>query len=304
MFESFDRLYGYPDSFPICQCQKCTHIFLAGEFSEAMLTDLYSNYYPRGILNPDDYQEYTEHKGFLSWLDGEYSQAYLYVPPNVRVLDIGCGFCESLIYHKKRGCEVYGVDADENIKVIAERHKLNFHVGLFESKNYEKDFFDYITLDQSLEHVVSPLDTLKDIEKILKPGGKAIISVPNAFGLGRTFFGKLWFFWGTPFHLQFFNKKSMQIIAERANLKLKSVKYITKGNWLLGELAFLLVHKPRGIRSDYVQIKGKVSREVQERLSVKIYQLVEKLRLAAWIMKAADCLHFGDNIVFILEKPA
>jgi 2-polyprenyl-3-methyl-5-hydroxy-6-metoxy-1,4-benzoquinol methylase len=267
------------------------------------LTDLYTNYYPRGILNPDDYQGYTEHKGFLSWLDGEHSQAYLYVPRNVTVLDIGCGFCESLVYHKSRGCEAHGIDADENIKSIAEKYGVNVHVGLFTAENYEQNYFDYVTMDQSLEHIVSPIDILRDIEKVLKPGGKAIISVPNAFGIGRLLFGKLWFFWGTPFHLQFFNKKSMRVAAEKTNLKLQTIKYITKSNWLLGELAFLLVHKPKGIRSDYVQVKGKVSREVQGRLSVKIYQLVEKLRLSAWVMRLADLLHYGDNMIFILEKP-
>ncbi len=39
------------------------------------------------------------------------------MPRNVRVLDIGCGFGESLGYYEARGCEAYGVEADENTRL-------------------------------------------------------------------------------------------------------------------------------------------------------------------------------------------
>jgi hypothetical protein len=76
------------------------------------------NYYPRAEFNVDDYEPYKEKSGFLYWSDGEEGHAYRHVPKNVSVLDIGYGHCETLGCHKARGCEVYGVEADENVKKL------------------------------------------------------------------------------------------------------------------------------------------------------------------------------------------
>jgi SAM-dependent methyltransferase len=156
-------VFGYPDSALVYQCRECKHIFVAGELTPEQLTDMYTNYYPRSNFNVDDYTPHKEKSGFLYWLDGEEGHAYRHVPKNVRVLDIGCGYCETLGYHKARGCEVYGVEADENARKIAERYGFNIEIGLFDPKKYEPESFDYVTMSCVLEHIIDPLKVLQGI---------------------------------------------------------------------------------------------------------------------------------------------
>ena len=166
LFEGYDLFFGYPDPAMVWHCRNCHHVFAAGNLPPEILTDMYSNYYTRAQFDVENYKPYNEKGRFLHWLDGEGGHAFRHVPPNVRVLDIGCGSCETLGYHKARGCEAYGVEADENARKIADRYGFHLHVGLFDPSLYEPEFFDYVTMDEVFEHVVDPLQTLKAVATI------------------------------------------------------------------------------------------------------------------------------------------
>lgn len=143
----YDDRYGYPDKFHLLQCPSCKHKFIEHHFSESDLGKLYTNYYPRSKFSIDDYKPLTYINNFKSWFNGERRSAYTYVPQSVKILDIGCGYGESLGYHKARGCEVYGVEADNNIEKIAVKYDYNVKVGLFDASDYQDDYFDYVTMD-------------------------------------------------------------------------------------------------------------------------------------------------------------
>ncbi|HEX9022568.1 MAG TPA: methyltransferase domain-containing protein, partial [Geobacteraceae bacterium] len=153
----YDDRFGYPGTFTVTSCAGCGHKSLGTGFTAEELGKLYTDYYPRSRYSLDDYRPHGELSLFRAWLDGAKSQAFRLVPPNVRILDIGCGFGETLGYHRSRGCEVYGVEADENIRRVAERFGYNVCVGLFDPADYAPDYFDYVTMDQVLEHVTDPL---------------------------------------------------------------------------------------------------------------------------------------------------
>jgi 2-polyprenyl-3-methyl-5-hydroxy-6-metoxy-1,4-benzoquinol methylase len=178
----YDDRYGYDGRFPLHQCKECEHKFLHASFNQDTLKTIYTDYYPRSALHLESYEPRKEIRGFRSWLNGEKRLAYCWVPKNVRILDIGCGFGETLGYHRSRGCDAYGVDVDENIRRVAEAFHFNVHVGPFDPDLYNPGFFDYVTMDQVMEHVTDPLETLRGIARILKPGGAVILSTPNAAG--------------------------------------------------------------------------------------------------------------------------
>src|SRR3974377_2269236 len=114
----YDDRYGSPGTFEIAVCPHCNHRTLRGDFSPEQLGELYTDFYPRSSYSLDDFLPAPGESGFSAWLQGAKASAYLWVPKNVRILDIGCGFGETLAYHKSRGCDVYGVEADENIRRV------------------------------------------------------------------------------------------------------------------------------------------------------------------------------------------
>src|SRR3546814_2155641 len=67
------------------------------------------------------------------WWSGLKASAFRWVPRDVTILDVGCGFGEALGYHRARGCGAHGIEADRNILRVAQRHGLNVAAGLFEA---------------------------------------------------------------------------------------------------------------------------------------------------------------------------
>jgi SAM-dependent methyltransferase len=53
---------------------------------------------------------------------------------------------------------------------------------------YESDYFDVVTVLDVIEHLpANPLALLSEIKRVLKPGGKVILGVPNAIGLAKFY---------------------------------------------------------------------------------------------------------------------
>lgn len=303
IMQSYDDRYGYPGQFPLMQCQNCGHAFLDCDLSSNQLTELYTNYYPRKSFDIANYKPHAEQSGFSAWLNGLACSAFRWVPKNVRVLDVGCGFGESLGYHTARGCDVYGVEADENIRRVVEKFGYKVHVGLFDDKVYEQDFFDYVTMDQVIEHVTEPLATLRGVARILKPGGTAVLSTPNAHGWGAWLFGKRWINWHSPYHLQFFTRQSMQLAAQQAGLVLTEVKTVTNSEWLLYQWRHLATYPKQGNPSSFWSPVKSVA-VPHEKLSIKIFlRLLHMTKIDHCITRFFDGLGIGDNFVFILKRP-
>ncbi|HNY11350.1 MAG TPA: class I SAM-dependent methyltransferase [Candidatus Wallbacteria bacterium] len=300
LHELYDDRYGYAGKFPLMICHECGHKWLDAKFSNEELAELYTNYYPRSSFKLEQYKPHVEASGFMAWLDGKDCFAFKWVPPGVRILDIGCGFGEMLGYHKARGCDVYGVEADSNILRVAEKFGFNVKVGLFDPKNYERDFFDYVTMDQVIEHMADPVETLRGIARILKPGGTAVLSAPNSNGWGAKIFGKRWINWHAPYHLQHFSMRSMKLSAETAGLTLAKARTITCSEWLHYQWVHLFVRPDIGKPAAFWSEKGRCG--IAGKIALRLLPWVRAIKLNHLITRGFDAAGIGDNYVFILRK--
>lgn len=106
-----------------------------------------------------------------------------------RVLDFGCGdgsFCKKL---KSRAKEVYGCEIDRELIKKAKRTVKGVKFNLIEPKDktpYTNNFFDCVFMMGVLEHVVDEKETLREVRRILKPGGSLFI-----FGINKNLLGFL-----------------------------------------------------------------------------------------------------------------
>jgi SAM-dependent methyltransferase len=297
----YDDRYGCEGLFTMSICSGCGHISLCASFTPDQLNSLYTDYYPRSSFTLQKFQPHQSFNGITAWLNGSKCSAYTWVPENVRILDIGCGFGQTLAYHKARGCEVYGVEVDENIRRVADKFGFNVHVGLFEPNLYEPDFFDYVTLDQVIEHVSDPIEILRGIARVLKPGGVAILSTPNAHGWGAKIFGRRWINWHAPYHLQHFSVASMRIAAEKASLHVDSFRTLTSSEWLLYQWIHLLTFPEIGRTSQFWSPKA--PKNLKTKLVLKLLSLMHLTKINHAITRFFDALDNGDNHLFFLRKP-
>jgi 2-polyprenyl-3-methyl-5-hydroxy-6-metoxy-1,4-benzoquinol methylase len=98
------------------------------------------------------------------------------------LLEIGCGVGRGLDV-LAQSCERYtGIDKNEELlKVLQQDYpQLNFvyqHIPPF--TGIADNTFDYIVTFQVIEHIENDDLFIKEIYRVLKPGGKAIITTPN-----------------------------------------------------------------------------------------------------------------------------
>lgn len=103
---------------------------------------------------------------------------------NVKILEIGAAYGETLYYLKQNGIasEVVGIDLFED-KQNPQHYKSvdNFIFGNIEEINLEQynNYFDIILLPDVLEHLFEPKKVLQNVKKYLTDDGQIILSMPN-----------------------------------------------------------------------------------------------------------------------------
>jgi 2-polyprenyl-3-methyl-5-hydroxy-6-metoxy-1,4-benzoquinol methylase len=296
----FDDRYGYPGRYALLACAACGHRALDARMDQQQISDLYTSYYPRSSFDVEAWSPPREEGPLRTWWHGLRASAFRWVPRNARVLDIGCGFGESLGYHRERGCDAHGVEADRNILRVAERHGLNVKVGLFDAAHYEPASFDVVTLDQVIEHVSAPAEVLAGVHRVLKPGGMLVVSTPNADGWGARLFGRRWIHWHAPYHLQFFSRASMARCAADAGFELERCATVTNSAWLDFQWGHLVSYPRDGEPSTYWSITSR--RSIGQRIALKLLRVVDRLGINVLATRLMDGLGWGDNVVYVLRK--
>ena len=295
-----DDRYGYAGHFTLLRCPACAHCRLDVRMSDAQIAELYTRYYPRSTFDIDAWSPPGDATGLAAWWRGDRASAFRWVPPGVRVLDIGCGFGESLGYHRNRGCDAHGVEADANILRVGERHGLQVRHGLFDPRHYPPASFDVVTLDQVIEHLADPAQVLRGIHQVLKPGGQLVLSTPNANGWGTRLFGRRWIHWHAPYHLQFFSRASMARAASAAGFVLERRSTVTPAVWLDYQWGHLVAFPPEGQASPFW--RPQLPRSLAQRIGLRLLRYVDRLGINAALTRLMDALRVGDNSLYVLRK--
>lgn len=121
-----------------------------------------------------------------------------------RLLDVGCGNGGFLKKAQAIGWDVQGIDPDPNAVAAARELGIDIAHGGLEVFDGQSELFDVVTLSHVIEHVHGPEDMLRDIYRLLKPGGRIWIDTPNAEAYGHRVFGPHWRGLEPPRHLTIF----------------------------------------------------------------------------------------------------
>jgi len=119
-----------------------------------------------------------------------------------KILDVGfIGDYEEAVVHYKivdsleKSDILFGIDIDkekldnflknEKTKLLQEKYNLNYEVmSVFNTRFADQEIDDVLVLEV-FEHLMSPYSALHEIHRIMKPGGKLIITYPNPLSFAK-----------------------------------------------------------------------------------------------------------------------
>ncbi|MDJ0957688.1 MAG: class I SAM-dependent methyltransferase [Arenicellales bacterium] len=136
----------------------------------------------------EDWKEYVADK--LRFIETYYEEVGLEnTRSSGRVLDVSCGPGVTIDWLKKeKGWNVTGIDPDLYSQRQARKlFGLDIQNGLIEDLEAPEECFDWIIMDNSLEHHFDPLSALLCAFRFLRKGGYLCIIVPNADGLSTLY---------------------------------------------------------------------------------------------------------------------
>lgn len=138
-----------------------------------------------------------------------------------RVLDIGCGTGELLEQVRKSGNpNVLGIEPSiQAARVARENRGLDVRTGTLEQCALPDASIDTVLISHVLEHLPSPRVTLREVDRILRPGGAVVIWVPNAASVPAKVLGRYWMGWDVPRHLYAFTPGSLHRLIGTTSLQ-------------------------------------------------------------------------------------
>lgn len=210
--------------YSLSYCQSCHHLFTNPKPSSDYLTRIYNEMSEGGVILTAERDSFLLKLVRLSYF---LSRNFISFKKGERLLDVGCGNGLYLDFAKTKGAEVYGNDVDEyQLSRIIKRHgREKIRIGELKGNSWDNDFFDYVTLWHQFEHDFDPSATIKEIHRILKPGGQVIIDVPNIDCLERSVFGRYWTMYALPFHLNHFSPKSLTKLLEKNGFSVSEIRF-------------------------------------------------------------------------------
>ena len=96
---------------------------------------------------------------------------------NPKILDVGCGTGANLEMLANFGT-AEGVDVSDDALEFCKAKGLKAHKGLAEKLPFEDESFDVVTALDVVEHLDDDIAGLKEMNRVLKKGGKTLIFVP------------------------------------------------------------------------------------------------------------------------------
>ena len=208
------RLIKKEGVWDVVQCRNCSFVYVNPLPDEQFLHDHYQTYLSADNVCIEQWRRmmldvFERSLGAIETRYGHSNKGTL--------LDIGCGYGFFLDLARQNGWQVCGVEPCAHARAYAASRSLEVDPGDIFARAYKNDTFDVVTLFYVLEHLRYPLKYLKEINRILKPGGLVLVRVPHTTPIVKflKIMGIPNKLYDTPSHLSDFSPRTIALALEK-----------------------------------------------------------------------------------------
>lgn len=148
--------------------------------------------------------------------------------PDNLLIDVGCGRGDFLARMKSLGWNVLGIEPDPVSSSITRARGIDVFNGTLNGARLADNTADEIGVNHVIEHVHDPLSLLQECHRVLRPGGRLALYMPNIDSLGHRFFGRNWAGLDPPRHLFHFSPRSIGELLRRSPFRRYRIRTAVK----------------------------------------------------------------------------
>jgi len=210
----------------LMECGACGLVFQRDVLSDRLMCRLYEEWIdPLGSLALYEAETGVSHVLAQVRQIADFIQFIGQPPAQIKVLDYGMGWGHWCRIAGTFGLDVYGLELSQAKVVQAQ----NTGVNSISADDLHSYSFDFINVEQVLEHLPDPLQTLSNLVRNLRPGGLVRIGVPDGWNIKKRLKAVNWQasksdrYSLNPIapleHVNCFNRSSLISMARRAGLE-------------------------------------------------------------------------------------
>lgn len=214
-----------------------------------------------------------------------------------RILDVGCSAAFFLFVAKERGWQPQGAEIAKWAAEFSQKELgIDVFNGMLQDAKFPDGHFDVVFSSHVMEHIGQPLGLLKEMARVLRPGGAHLTVVPTQFAspswrLARRFIGD-----PPPIHASFYNRETYAGFLKQAGLRVESIRY----NVELSRLRDLLRSQEDNAKVWHEQKNAIVNGE-SPASSTKRPVWIDLAKSA--VNACGNFLDMGDEIIALAVKP-
>jgi len=132
------------------------------------------------------------------------------IPAGGRLLEIGCACGFLLVAARERGFAVQGVEMSAWAAAYArDTYGLDVRTGSIEALGLPAASYEVVVMADVIEHLVDPRQTVREIHRLLRPGGRLVVLTPDVGSVMARLFGARW--WGLlDDHYVYFSRPTLR----------------------------------------------------------------------------------------------
>lgn len=171
--------------------------------------------------------EGAKFRGAIEWLVRAISARHVRfltggLAPGARVLDLGCGRGLTLAALAARGFDAHGVERSAVAARGADARAQVRIAPTLAAAGYPSGHFDAVLIWHVLEHLREPGPTLAEVHRVLRPGARLVVAVPNFSSWQARWAGPAWFHLDPPRHLHHFSLAALRGLVRRCGFAIES----------------------------------------------------------------------------------